>query len=28
VLKMGQSPVRGPEVYWMDRWDAWEELHF
>ena len=28
VLKMGQCQVRGPEVYWMDRWDAWEELYF
>lgn len=28
VLKMGQCQVRGPEVYWMDRWEAWEELYF
>jgi glyoxylase-like metal-dependent hydrolase (beta-lactamase superfamily II) len=28
VLKMGQCQVRGPEVYWMDRWDDWEELYF
>ena len=28
ILKMGQCQVRGPEVYWMDRWDAWEELYF
>ncbi len=28
VLKMGQCEVRGPEVYWMDRWDNWEELYF
>lgn len=28
VLKMGQCQVRGPEVYWMDRWDDWEELFF
>ncbi len=28
VLKMGQCLVRGPEVYWMDRWDDWEELYF
>lgn len=28
VLKMGQCQVRGPEVYWMDRWDDWEELAF
>ena len=28
VLKMGQCQVRGPEVYWMDRWDDWVELYF
>jgi glyoxylase-like metal-dependent hydrolase (beta-lactamase superfamily II) len=28
VLKMGQCDVRGPEVYWMDRWDEWEQLDF
>jgi len=28
ALKMGQCQVRGPEVYWMDRWDDWEELYF
>jgi glyoxylase-like metal-dependent hydrolase (beta-lactamase superfamily II) len=28
VFKMGQCQVRGPEVYWMDRWDDWEELFF
>lgn len=28
VLKMGQCEVRGPEVYWMDRWDEWEVLAF
>ncbi len=28
VLKMGQGQVRGPEVYWMDPWDRWEELYF
>lgn len=28
VLKMGQCQVRGPEVFWMDRWDDWEELYF
>ncbi len=28
ILKMGQCQVRGPEVYWMDRWDDWEELYF
>ncbi|PYV18804.1 MAG: hypothetical protein DMG21_03720 [Acidobacteria bacterium] len=28
ILKMGQCDVRGPEVYWMDRWDDWEQLDF
>ena len=28
ILKMGQCQVRGPEVYWMDRWDDWEDLYF
>ena len=28
ALKMGQCQVRGPEVYWMDRWDDLEELFF
>jgi glyoxylase-like metal-dependent hydrolase (beta-lactamase superfamily II) len=28
ILKMGQCQVRGPEVYWMDRWDDWEDLFF
>lgn len=28
VLKVGQCQVRGPEVYWMDAWDEWEELYF
>lgn len=28
VLKMGECQVRGPEVYWMDRWDDWETLCF
>ena len=28
VLKMGQCDVRGPEVFWMDRWDDWETLYF
>ncbi len=28
VLKMGECQVRGPEVYWMDRWDDWETLYF
>ncbi len=26
ILKVGQCDVRGPEVYWMDRWDEWEQL--
>ena len=25
---MGQCQVRGPEVYWMDGWDDWEDLYF
>lgn len=28
VLKMGEMPVPGPEVYWMSHWDEWEMLHF
>jgi glyoxylase-like metal-dependent hydrolase (beta-lactamase superfamily II) len=28
VLKMGQCQVRGPEVYWMDHWETWEDLYF
>ena len=28
VLKMGQSEVPGPEVYWMSHWDTWETLCF
>lgn len=28
VLKMGQADVRGPEVYWMSRWNEWETLYF
>lgn len=28
VLKMGQCQVRGPEVYWMDHWDDWDDLFF
>ena len=28
VLKMGQCDVRGPEVYWMARWDDWEQIAF
>jgi glyoxylase-like metal-dependent hydrolase (beta-lactamase superfamily II) len=28
ILKMGQCQVRGPEVYWMDRWDEWVDLYF
>jgi glyoxylase-like metal-dependent hydrolase (beta-lactamase superfamily II) len=28
VLKVGQSDVPGPEVYWMSHWDQWETLYF
>jgi hypothetical protein len=28
VLKMGQSDVPGPEVYWMSHWDRWLTLYF
>lgn len=28
VLKVGESDVPGPEVYWMDRWDKWVTLNF
>lgn len=28
VLKVGQSVVPGPEVYWMDKWDTFEQLYF
>ncbi len=28
LLKMGQSDVPGPEVYWMDRWNEWLTLCF
>ena len=28
VLKMGQSDVPGPEVYWMSHWDQWLTLYF
>lgn len=28
VLKMGQSDVPGPEVYWMSDFDRWETLFF
>ena len=28
VLKMGQCDVRGPEVYWMDHWEEWDQLFF
>lgn len=28
VLKMGQSDVPGPEVFWMSHWDQWETLYF
>ncbi len=28
ILKMGQSDVPGPEVYWMSHWDQWLTLYF
>jgi len=28
VLKMGQSDVPGPEVYWMSHWEQWLTLYF
>ena len=28
VLKMGQSDVPGPEVFWMSHWDRWYTLYF
>ena len=28
VLKMGEMPVPGPEVYWMSHWEEWETLSF
>lgn len=28
VLKMGQSDVPGPEVYWMSSWNEWLTLYF
>lgn len=28
VLKMGESEVPAPEVYWMSRWSEWERLYF
>ena len=28
VLKMGQSDVPGPEVYWMSHFDEWLTLYF
>jgi glyoxylase-like metal-dependent hydrolase (beta-lactamase superfamily II) len=28
LLKMGQSEVPGPEVYWMSHWDEWLTLYF
>ena len=27
-LKVGESDVPGPEVYWMTRWNTWETLNF
>lgn len=28
VLKLGQSDVPGPEVYWMSHWEQWLTLYF
>jgi hypothetical protein len=28
LVKVGESEVRGPEAYWMDRWDEWVTLFF
>ena len=28
VLKMAETEVPGPEVYWMSHWDQWERLFF
>jgi glyoxylase-like metal-dependent hydrolase (beta-lactamase superfamily II) len=28
VLKMGESEVPGPEVYWQSHWFSWETLHY
>ena len=28
VLKMGQSDIPGPEIYWMAHWDTWETIFF
>ncbi len=28
IAKVGECDVRGPEVYWMSHWDAWETLNF
>lgn len=28
LLKLGQSDVPGPEVYWMSHWDRWLTLYF
>lgn len=28
VLKMAETEVPGPEVYWMSHWDRWEKLFF
>ncbi len=28
LVKVGESEVRGPEAFWMDRWDEWVTLFF
>jgi hypothetical protein len=28
VLKLGETDVPGPEVFWMSHWDQWETLFF
>ena len=28
LIKVGESEVRGPEAFWMDRWDEWVTLCF
>ncbi len=28
LVKVGESEVRGPEAFWMDRWEEWVTLFF
>jgi hypothetical protein len=28
LIKVGESEVRGPEAFWMDRWEEWVTLFF